>query len=135
MQKFLDQFFTGNTMMALNMEIFIFQQAGKVVEGYNGGNWTSQEINGARILNIPGSAEQHTINVEMSGNSVTTDKVSASAAFTSLIVNWFWHVYARSMTTEEFERFSKYHYTLRDALYSDEPTTNLDTDAIFTLTD
>lgn len=135
MQKFLNQFFPNNTMLALNMENFIFTQADKMIDGYNGGSWKSQEFNGVTILTIPGDAEQVTVAVAMSGNEATTDRLTASAAFTSLVVNWFWHLYARSMNEEQFAAFDNFHQALRDAVYSDNPEAPVNVDTYFTLTD
>ncbi len=135
MQQFLDQFVPGNIMLAINFENFIFNQASKMIAGYQGGNWESKEVDGVRILVIPGNATEHTLFVEMSGNQVTTDKDTASAAFTSLVVNWFWHVYANSMKESEHDLFNTFHHGLRNAVYSDTPAIPFNTDDFYTLTD
>ena len=135
MQKFLDQFFPNSPMLALNFENFIFTQADKMVEGYNGGSWVAQEVNGVTILTIPGSADKVTIMSPMSGIEITTDRLSASAAFTSLVVNWFWHLYVRSMNETQFAAFDNFHHALRNAVYADDPETKLNTDDFYTLTD
>lgn len=135
MEKFLNQF-NLTPMQRINFEAFIFRAADHLVKGYYGGVWESRNIGGALVLMIPGKDDQQfTLTVEMSGNVVTTTRLTASAAFTCLVTNWFWNMNANKLDDGANAAFQDKHYALRDAVYGDQSTHGIVTDDYFTLTD
>lgn len=135
MEKFLKQF-KLTPMQRIMFESFIFRAADRNIKGYMGGSWESMELApGIVILLIPAKDdEQVTLTVELSGNTVTTDRVTASAAFTSLVANWFWHTVHGQASMESNMAFEQQYHGLRNAVY-DDTTHNINTDDYYTLTD
>lgn len=89
MQKFLDQF-ALTPMQRVDMENFIYTQADRLVKGYTGGLWESHKVGNVWILVIPGEASEPVeLCNPLSGNDITTDRLSASAAFSSAVSNWY----------------------------------------------
>jgi hypothetical protein len=120
MDKFLDQFDIPG-MLRVRFEQFIFRQADQMVEGYCGGNWESRDIGGVRILLIPSadtSKQEHLTN-QVFGGGVRTDHLTASAAFTSVVTNWFWHMVAEKgvIGEKEHNKFMAFHEGMKDAVY------------------
>lgn len=134
MQKFLDQF-NLTPYMALNFEQFIFRMADDMIEGYSGGNWGTMTVGKVVILLIPHDGERITLNNKVMGGTVETDRVTASAAFTSIVVNWFWNMLTESMSDIENQSFNGFHYDLRDEVYSDDPEHTINTSDYFSFTD
>ena len=95
MHKFLTQF-TLSPMQRLDLEMFIFNQASRMIEGYNGGVWDSQLIGNKFIILIPAYApmQRITLNNYAFGGSITTDRLTASAIFNSMVTNWYMNLRA-----------------------------------------
>lgn len=127
MQKFLDQF-KLNPIQQLQLESFIFNVASNKVKGYNGGMWETQTLGKVEILLIPGEGE---VTMSAAYSDVTTDRLTASAGFSSLVANWFWHAYAETMTDGQNAAFEK-HYNAMRRLGTQH---GLNMDDYFTLTD
>lgn len=134
MEKFLDQF-NLNPFQRLDFEAFVFRAADAMVEGYMGGSWESREINGVRILIIPGSEESVKLNNPEGFGSVTTDRLTASAAFTCCINNWFWNAKTSVLSEAANEAFHKAHFGLRDMVYADNATHGINTNDYHSFTD
>lgn len=66
-------------------------------------------------------------------DDVTGDRLTVSAAFTFLLVNWYWNTYTAQMTDEQNEKFHDYYYNLRNAVYADKKTHSIN--KFFDLTD
>ena len=90
MKKFLDQF-ALTPMQRIDMENFIFTQADKMLPGYGGGTWRTKLIGGVSILLLPVRDEKAAVTLEnyAFGGSMTSDHVTASAAFSSIVTNWY----------------------------------------------
>lgn len=88
MKKFLDQF-ALTPMQRIDFEGFIFTQAEKMLPGYNGGMWRTKKIGNVSILLLPVSDKTVTMNNYAFGGSMTTDHLTASAAFSSIVANWY----------------------------------------------
>lgn len=116
MNKFLDQF-ALTPMQRVDMEAFIFTQADKMVEGYSGGMWESQTLGKAVILVIPGSEPTVTLNNYAFGGEMTTDRQTASAAFSALVANWYANLrYEQGRASDAMlEAASNFAYALNDA--------------------
>ena len=114
MNKFLDQF-NLTPMQRVDMEQFIYGQADRMVEGYRGGVWETTEVNGTVILLIPGNSESVTLNNYAFGGSMTTDRLTASAAFSSIVSNWYAGLrYEQGKATDAMlEAVSEYGYNCR----------------------
>lgn len=127
MQKFLSQF-KLSPMMTMLLEAHIFNVASRKVKGYNGGVWESKTLGKVEILLIPGEGD---VTMSAAYSDVTTDRLTASAGFSSLVANWFWHSYAESMTKAQNAAFEK-HYNAMRRLGTQH---GLNMDDYFTLTD
>lgn len=133
MQAFLAQF-KLRPMMAFHLEQFILRNADRIVQGYTGGMWDDALVKKAKITLIPGKDdEQVTIHNIMGGGSITTDRLTASAAFVCCVVNWFWNMYTDKMTDKENAAMSKFYHALRDNVYGKNSGVN--TDDYFSFTD
>ena len=89
MNKFLDQF-NLTPIERIDMEGFIFAQADRMVKGYNGGTWRSEALGDTRILIIPGNDDSPvTLENYAFGGTMVTDHKTASAAFSSMVANWY----------------------------------------------
>jgi hypothetical protein len=134
MNLFLKQF--GLTpVQRIGFEQFIFAQADKMVEGYGGGKWSATKIGGVYMLVLPVSEKTVTLNNYAFGGGIDADQYTASAAFTSVVVNWFWHLRAEQgrLTDAQHEAFDTFSRKLRDAVYSDGSKVN--TSDFFQFTD
>lgn len=144
MQAFLDQFSNKaiNGYQAVQFESLIFNMADKMIEGYKGGNWESMKIGKTTILVIPGNAPTVTLHNQMSGTSITTDRLTASAAFTALVTNWYWHFIAgrNELSSTGYKVFQRHYESLRADVYGRQKYLkdnglSIDTDAYFSFTD
>lgn len=90
MRKFLTMLGLSE-MQKIDFERFVFTQADNMLPGYkgNGGVWEAQELGNTIILMLPVPDGEVTLYNYMSGNEIKTDRVTASAAFSVLVVNWF----------------------------------------------
>lgn len=131
MQKFLNQF-NLRLVMALGLEQFIFSLSDNMVEGYAGGVFTDKEVDGVTIFMLP---EATSYNIRASFSGVHTDHLTASAAITMLAINWFWNKYTDRLTDAENEAFHNYYYKLRDMVWSDDATHNINRSDFFNITD
>lgn len=109
MRKFLDKFHL-NIMQELAFESFIFGMADAKVKGYHGGQWESQEVGGVVILMIPGEGE-HTMDTAFS--TETGDRLTISAAFTALVVNWWWNRNADKLSDKQNFAFEQHYFAMR----------------------
>jgi hypothetical protein len=124
----------NNSMMGVHFERFMFGLADKMVVGYNGGNWESMKLGRTRIVLLPGNkAEQVTLVNLMSGTTITTDHLTASAIFTCMLNNWFWNQYAGKLTDAQNQRFMTAHNMLREAVYG--KNSGINTTDYFNFTD
>lgn len=117
MQKFLDQF-NLTPMQRVDFENFIYTQADKMLPGYRGGIWESQDIgNGVRVLVLPGEGDRVKLVNYAFGGSMETDRLTASAAFSSCVQNWYVGLrYEQGrMTDKVLEASSNYSYNLSRA--------------------
>lgn len=133
MQKFLKQF-NLSPMMNLRFESFIFNLADKMVVGYGGGMWKTKQIDGQSILLLPVDGPV-VLSSPMSGTSVTTDHITASAAFTYLAINWFWNNVTDTISDDSNGKFSEIYFGIRNSVFADKPTVKFDTQAFFDFTD
>lgn len=131
MQKFLDQFKLG-VMQALRLEAYIFACADEKVAGYHGGQWDSAVIDSVTILMIPGEGDA---TLSAAYSDVTTDRLTASVAFTSLVVNWWWHHNNDTLTEAQQDAFYNYHHALRDMVYDDNAKHTINKSHYFNITD
>lgn len=134
MQKFINQF-DLSPLMAMQLENFIFRMADDMVQGYNGGSWRTKTVDGITILLIPDAAKEVTLDNRAMGGSVTTDHLTASAAFTSLVTNWYWNGNVKNLSFSSNKAFHDFHFGLRDAIYSDTPSTKINTNDYHSFTD
>lgn len=132
MEKFIAQF-KMTPMQALMFEQFIFRMADKVIDGYNGGMWGEQTLGKTLILTIPANGDRVGIHNVFGGETVTTDPLTASAAFTSLVNNWFWNEYAEKLSNTSNKAFEKAHHGLRRDAFSTGNGVNHND--MFTITD
>lgn len=130
--NFISQF-NLDPAMGFRFDIYAKEMAAQKVVGYNGGQWDTTTINGLTILLLPCDGEDITIRAAYS--NITADRLTASAAFTCLLVNWFWNHYTESLTDEQNERFHNFYFALRDAVYADNKTHTIDTSKYFNITD
>ena len=120
MNLFLKQF--GLTpIQQIDLEQFVFTQADKMVGGYGGGSWHATKIGGVYMLVLPTTDKVITLTNYVHGGGVDTDHRTASAAFTSIVVNWYWNLRGEQgrLTTAQHEAFDTFSRKLRDAVYSD----------------
>lgn len=135
MEKFLDQF-KLSPMMRVKMENYIFSVARAIIVDYNGGFWTEDYVGQSCILAIPSNGKPEiTLRCEAMGWEVTTDIYTASAAFTALVVNWFWNTETDKMGDDANDEFATYHFALRDDVYQKKASHNLDLSAYMKITD
>ncbi len=132
MQNFLAQF-KLNPVLNAQLEGFIFAMADKMIQGYNGGTWDDATVGKCNIVTIPGRTSQVTLYNRLSGNSLTTDRDTASAAFICLAVNWFWNSYSDKMTASENNRMGVFYNKLRNAVYA--KNSGINTSDYFSFTD
>lgn len=117
MNKFLDQF-KLTPMQRVDMENFIFTQADKMVPGYCGGTWESVKLGDTLVLVIPGQGDTVTLENYAFGGSMTTDRLTASAAFCSCVTNWYAGLrYEQGRASDAMlEAVSDYGYNLKTAV-------------------
>lgn len=136
MKNFLNQFRKSLNPMGLVMfENFIFSRADTMVPSYGGGKWPSVKMGEAWGLSLPvtpDKAGRVTVNSPF-GNSITTDPRTASAAFTFLVVSWYFESVYERLTPAGFAAFEAIKDGIRDAVY--DKTAGYDTDAFWSLTD
>jgi len=132
MKKFMNQF-NLNPILRMQFESFVYRVADKMVIDYDGGVWKSKTVGDTVILIIPytGMVKLHN---HLSGATVETDQVTASAAFTYLVVNWFWNMVAEKISDASNDAFEKCFYAIRDAAYADDSKI-IDKNAFYTFTD
>ncbi len=107
--------------------------ARKKVRDFNGGQWDTANIDGLTILLLPCDGDELTMSAAY--NDVTADRLTVSAAFTCLLVNWFWNQFTESLTDEQNQKFHNFYFGLRNAVYADKKTHTIDTSKYFDLTD
>lgn len=107
--------------------------ARKKVRDFNGGQWGTANIDGLTILLLPCDGDELTMSAAY--NDVTADRLTVSAAFTCLLVNWYWNQYTDRMTDDQNEKFHNFYFGLRNAVYADKKTHTIDTSKYFDLTD
>lgn len=88
MQKFLSQF-NLSPMARVDMENFIYAQADKMLEGYQGGMWESKKVGDVWVLALPVSGERVRLINYAFGGDITTDPLTAAACFASIVTNWY----------------------------------------------
>lgn len=131
MIKFIAQF-KLSPMTHVMFESFIYRVADKMIDGYNGGMWETKTVGKTVILLIPADGKVKLKN-QLSGSTVETDQVTASAAFTYLVVNWFWNEVAGDISDKSNELFDKCFFAIRDAVYADN--SEFDHSAFYNFTD
>lgn len=119
MRKFLSQF-ALTPMQRVDMENFIYTQADKMLANYAGGTWASKTIgDGAVILMLPVADKKAPVTLTnyAFGGSVTTDHLTASAAFSSIVSNWYANLrYEQNKASDAMlEAVSNYGYAVRAA--------------------
>lgn len=134
MEKFLNQFKLA-PMMRVKFENFIFRAADALVVGYSGGFWNDDHVGKSCILAIPTNEPTITLRNERAGTEVTTDPLTASAAFTALVVNWFWNANSANIGDEANDEFSTFWHALCDDVYDDKSGNGINKDDYFTFTD
>lgn len=112
MHKFLTQF-ALTPMQRLDLETFIFNQASRMIEGYNGGFWETVLLGNKHIVIIPVSGDNITITNYVHGGSITTDAKTASVIFNSMVTNWYMNLRAEQgrisdATIEAIDNFGQY---------------------------
>lgn len=130
--KFIEQF-DLNPVQGLLLDRYAQGIARNKVRGFDGGQWGTTTIDGLVILLLPCDGDELTMSAAY--NDVTADRLTVSAAFTCLLVNWYWNQYTDSMTDEQNEKFHNYYFGLRNAVYADKKTHTIDTSKYFDLTD
>ncbi len=116
MEKFLDQF-KLSPLHRIAMASFIFSLADDMVKGYGGGFWNDDHFDSLVFLRIPSNTGPITLHIEASGNTIETDSLTASAAFTFIAVIWYWNIQSENLSHETNEAFSEWYFAFRDAVY------------------
>lgn len=128
MNKFLNQF-NLNPMQRVDLENFIYTQADKVLQGYGGGKWASKQLGGVWILALPVNPKQPvTLNNYVFGGGITTDHLTASACFSSIVTNWYMNLRAEQgrIRDENIQAIDQYARDLREAAYAKDSGINTD---------
>jgi hypothetical protein len=126
MNKFLNQF-NLTPMQRIDMESFIFTQADKMLEGYGGGKWASKKVGDVWILALPVNAKQPvTLNNYAFGGSITTDHLTASVCFSSIVTNWYMNLRAEQgrIRDENIDAIDKYASALRSFAHAKDSGVN-----------
>jgi len=133
MKQFLDQFHLP-IKDSLFMERVAFALAEKSIRGYNGGNWKSEIVEDVRILMIP---ESDTGLYTFRGTyaDTTTDRLTASAAFTYILVNHVWHMLNGRLNEQQNDAFHTQFFDIRNMVYADDATHCINTNDFFAITD
>ena len=138
MKNFLDQFPLAG-IARLDLERFIFTQADKMVGGYGGGTWATKTVGKVIILLIPVDDKKAPVTLTnyAFGGVVTTDYLTACAAFSSIVVNWYANLRAEQgrISDRTLEAISDYAYALRGEVYADAPVVPFNTSDYFSFTD
>lgn len=115
MKQFLNQFVLS-PMQRIDFEMFIFGQASQMIKGYNGGQWESRKFGDVFVLNIPAGGDTVTVNNYVFGGEITTDHLTASVIFCSMVTNWYMGLRAEQgrFTDANIESFSEYGERLKD---------------------
>lgn len=123
MEKFLDQFGLDG-MQRVRFEQFVFDMADKMVGGYYGGFWETQEVNGVHMLLIPQKDTATPVQLkafeyggDMFAQDIETDHATASATFTTMVTTWFWNMHASRLTDAQHEKFGHVHEVIGNAVY------------------
>lgn len=140
MKNFLAQFSALTPAQVFKFDNYIYALGVKQL-GRRSGMWASVKVGEVYSLRLgDGDAVNLTpdgrVRVEtIFGSIAETDALTASVAFTMLVVNWFWNANAVTMSEEANEQFSRVHFGLRDGAFADNSNVTLDQSALFTLTD
>lgn len=116
MEKFLNQF-KLSPLHRVAMETFIFSQADTLVKGYCGGFWGDDHIDSLVFLTIPHNIGPITLYNPLSGTTIDTDPLTASAIFTFIVVNWYWNLQTEHLSDETNSAFFGWYFAFRDAVY------------------
>lgn len=139
MKNFLAQFKAMHPAMKhMDFEGFIFTQAEKMFPGYARGQWGSTKIGKVWVLDAPvgfngrGKIE---LNNYAFGGGIETDPLTANAAFTACVVNWYWGMRSEQgrITGPLHNEFDNFSRALRDSVYADG--SKLNTSDYFSFTD
>lgn len=139
MDKFMGQFKNLTPGQVFALDNYIYAQGVRML-GRTAGNWESVKVGDVWALKL---GDNDTVNCTTDGRVaastpfqyVETDALTASVAFTALVVNWFWNENAQRMTDEANEEFERVHFGLRDGVWADNPTVKLNLSAYNKLTD
>lgn len=130
--NFIKQF--GLTpMQGLRFDAYAQSVAHRKIRGFDGGEWGTENIDGLTILLLPCDGDELTMSAAY--NDVTADRLTVSAAFTCLLVNWFWNEYTEQLSDEQNQKFHDYYFGLQDMVYADYKTHTINTSKYFDLTD
>lgn len=118
MKKFNDQFkLTPGMLFAFDN--FIYSGSVSIL-GRASGYWNVKTVNGVVMLMLGDNDKTNGVGdrVEffnpLTGDKTMTDRVTASAAFTLMMVNWFWNRHAERFDDATNEAFERVYYALRD---------------------
>ena len=130
--KFLKQF-KLTPVQGLWFDNYCYGLACKKIRNFTGGQWNTAKVGDLIVLLPPSQGDTLTMGAAYS--DVTADRLTVGAAFTLLLVNWYWNEMTDSLTDEQNEAFSDYYFGLRDAVWADNPNHTIDTGKFFDLTD
>lgn len=109
MKEFIDQF-ALSPYLSSYMEGMIGALASRLVDDYTGGAWTSTEVSGTRILLLPKKGNKFTL--KSNKGPVPTDHLTASLAFTKLLVEWCTSKFSAKLDQEKQQSLANYSATL-----------------------
>jgi hypothetical protein len=115
MKQFLNQF-PLSAMQRIDLEMFIFGQASRMIDGHVGGQWESQKFGKVWITVIPGNEPAVRLVNYACGGELTSDRLTASVAFCSLVTNWYMGLrYEQGRFSDaNIESFADYADRLKD---------------------
>jgi hypothetical protein len=130
--QFIKQFALTKNQGAI-FDDFLNEIAYEKINGYDGGEWGKKKMDGKTILLIPGNSKEITISTGF--DEVTTDRITASVAFTYILVNWFWNQLSDKFSDDQNDKFMGFYFGLRDYVYASNSTHGINMDDFFKLTD
>lgn len=139
MQKFMNQFAALSPALLFQFDCFIYSRGVKAL-GRTAGLWESKEIGGVHMLLLgendvkPDHGDKFKFFNEMTGDTNYTDRVTASAAFTLMVVNWFWNLHSEKMGDAANEAFERVYFALKAGVYEDKAA-GINTRDFFNITD
>jgi hypothetical protein len=140
MKHFNAQFNALTPAMRMKFDNFIYALGVRML-GRTSGMWESVKVGDVYALkmglydNVQRDDAGNVVMTTIFGQTEHTDSLTASVAFTALVVNWFWNENADSMSDEAMQQFERVHFGLRDGVRADKPNVKLDKSAYHNLTD